>query len=109
MTRNRRLVFGPIQRYAWRVKQDKRHLGAIVGLGAAVVGYFAFIRPRHLRWGTASGEADEYLPGDELLSDAVSSATHAITIDAPPEDVWPWLAQIGQDKGGFYSYTMLEN
>lgn len=48
------------------------------------------------------------LPGDELI-DATVSATLAITIVAPPERVWPWVVQLGQDRGGFYSYATIEN
>ncbi|MFN2291531.1 MAG: hypothetical protein ACK2UC_10110 [Anaerolineae bacterium] len=49
------------------------------------------------------------MPGDELLSDPALTWTHGIAIQAPPEQVWPWIAQIGDDRGGFYSYTFIEN
>ena len=49
------------------------------------------------------------LPGDELLPDADLTATRAITVDAAAADVWPWIAQLGQGRGGFYSYDFLEN
>lgn len=49
------------------------------------------------------------LPGDELVEDPGIQTTRALTIDAAVRDVWPWLAQIGQDRGGFYSYEWLEN
>jgi hypothetical protein len=88
---------------------NKRLLAAGAGLVAATVGYLLFVRPRHLRWGASWRETQEYLPGDELIPDADSCATHAVTINADLEDVWPWIIQIGQDKGGFYSYTVLEN
>jgi len=48
------------------------------------------------------------LPGDELVEPGAPRTTRAVTIDAPPEAVWPWLAQIGEDRGGFYSYDWLE-
>jgi hypothetical protein len=51
----------------------------------------------------------EELPGDDLLPNARSQATRAITIEARPSDVWPWLVQIGADRGGFYTYDALEN
>jgi hypothetical protein len=51
----------------------------------------------------------ESLPGDELVEHPNVEATHAITINAPVEEVWPWLVQLGQDKGGFYSHSRLEN
>ena len=49
------------------------------------------------------------LPGDEHLSDPADQVTRAITIDAPREAVWPWLVQMGADRGGFYTYDVLEN
>jgi hypothetical protein len=56
-----------------------------------------------------SAEARATLPGDDLFPVYTGEATHAITIQASPERVWPWLMQIGQDRSGFYSYTVLEN
>lgn len=77
--------------------------------GAGVVAYAHLVRPWHLRWGATCEEAMATLPGDEFAPDPEIDATHAITIDAPPEDVWPWIAQLGQNKAGFYSYRWLEN
>src|SRR4051812_23088582 len=83
-------------------------IAAAAGVAAAAV-YALLVRPWHLRWGATDEEAGEPLPGDDLRSDANVVATHAITIDAPAADVWPWLVQIGRGRGGFYSYTWLEN
>lgn len=71
--------------------------------------YWLLARPWHLFWGATDEELMEPLPGEDLLPEAGEGCLHGITIKAPVEDVWPWLAQIGQDKGGFYSYTWLEN
>jgi len=81
---------------------------ALFGTAATAL-YAVVIRPWHLRWGAES--EDEYgdLPGDELLPEEGTKIIHAVTIDAPVEEVWPWLAQLGQDRGGFYSYEWLEN
>ena len=49
------------------------------------------------------------LPGDDLVPDAKLTATHAISINASPAQIWPWLVQIGQGRGGFYSYDWIEN
>jgi hypothetical protein len=65
------------------------------------------LRPWHLTWGATSAELDMSLPGDGLAPRV--AAMHAVTIDAPVSAVWPWLVQIGQDRGGFYSYTWIEN
>jgi len=60
------------------------------------------------RWGATSQEITTKLPGDELLEPGLTCTTRAISIDAPVEHVWPWLAQLGEDRGGFYSYSLLE-
>jgi hypothetical protein len=79
-------------------------------LGAAFPwAYFLAIRPWHRRWGATAEEVDMPLPGDELVPEPGYHHTRAVTVGAPAEDVWPWLAQIGQDRGGFYSYAWLEN
>jgi hypothetical protein len=61
------------------------------------------------RWGATDAEAYRPLPGDDLVPRADWQYTHAITIDAPRAAVWPWLLQLGQGRGGFYSYEGLEN
>ena len=76
---------------------------------AALAAYWLAIRPWHLRWGASNCEIVQRLPGDEVEPDPAIEATRSVTIDAPVEEVWPWLAQIGQDRGGFYSYEWLEN
>lgn len=62
-----------------------------------------------MRWGATEEEVAAGLPGDELLAQTHLTATRAITIRAAVEDVWPWLAQMGQGRGGLYSYDWLEN
>ncbi|MGR0219787.1 SRPBCC family protein [Agromyces sp. ZXT2-6] len=62
-----------------------------------------------LRWGTRGDEATRSLPGDDILPIADLQATRAISIDAPRAEVWPWIAQIGQNRAGFYSYDWMEN
>jgi hypothetical protein len=74
--------------------------------GAATLG---LARGRYLRWGATDEEIARELPGDEFLSVANVTATRAITVARPADDVWPWLAQLGQGRGGFYSYDFLEN
>ena len=88
-------------------------LGIGIGIGAAVAGtaYAAYrfgIQPWHRHWGATPEEQNRVLPGDDLVQNARYRTTRAITIDAPVEDVWPWLVQLGQNRGGFYSYSGLE-
>jgi hypothetical protein len=75
---------------------------------AAYAGALIALRPWHTRWGATDNEVREHLPGDELAPNG-AVCNHAITIHAPVSEVWNWLVQIGQDRGGFYSYTWLEN
>lgn len=67
------------------------------------------LRGHRRTWGATEEEVRQSWPGDELLPDPAWSVTHAVTIDAAPQDVWPWLAQLGQGRGGFYSFERLEN
>ena len=83
-------------------------VAATAGAGA-LAAYVLMVRPWHLRWGATDEEVSAPLPGDELVARPNVEATHTITIEAPIAEVWPWLVQIGQDRGGFYSYSWLEN
>lgn len=87
----------------------RRWPAAVVAAGTAAAGYRHLVVPWQSRWGATDEEAAGPLPGDELVAEPAAQATRAITIDAPPEDVWPWVAQLGADRGGFYSYDRLEN
>src|SRR3989442_7189202 len=85
---------------------------ALVLLGvsiAIIVAFFIAVRPWYLRWGATDDEMRRPLPGDEIIASAVAQQTRAITIDAPVAHIWPWMAQLGQDRGGFYSFDLLEN
>ena len=66
-------------------------------------------RCRYNRWGATDSEVDAAMPGDELVPHPRLGYTRAITIDAPPEHVWPWLVQVGQGRGGLYSHDGLES
>ncbi|HSR32764.1 MAG TPA: hypothetical protein VLY63_19555 [Anaerolineae bacterium] len=70
---------------------------------------FVLLRQWTPTWGATEAEVARTLPGDELIQRTPSDSTRGATIDAPPEAVWPWIAQIGDDRGGFYSYTFIEN
>ncbi len=86
-------------------------LGVLVVLVALVVLaalYWLVIKPWHLRWGATDAEVSMVMPGDELISGA-EPATRAISIQAPPEAVWPWLVQLGFGKAGWYSYDWIDN
>lgn len=84
-----------------------RILILLIGLGGPL--YWLVIRRWMGTWGATDAEISKPLPGDDLVPNAHSVVTHAITINAPPSAVWPWLLQLGQERGGFYSYQRLEN
>jgi hypothetical protein len=71
--------------------------------------FFVAYRPWALNWGATAEEIDRAMPGDELVADPTFSATRAVTISGRPEDIWPWLAQVGYSRAGFYSYDRLDN
>jgi len=77
------------------------------GLGA--LAYPLFFRHWCLTWGARPEEVSGKLPGDELLTDADIVSTRAISIDAPPGAIWPWLVQMGSGRGGVYTYDWIEN
>jgi hypothetical protein len=60
------------------------------------------------RWGTTDEQLTRVMVGDAIIANPTHSATHAITIDASPEDIWPWLVQMGARRGGLYSYDWLD-
>jgi hypothetical protein len=74
-----------------------------------VAAYASLARPRHLRWGASGPECAAQLAGDDLIAYPDLTATRAITVRATAGEVWPWIAQLGQGRGGFYSYDALEN
>ena len=85
----------------------------IISLGGAfrMAGHMLlpFLHAGRQRWGATDEELARAWPGDELVPAPRGGFTHAISIQAPAAEVYRWAAQIGQDKGGFYSYEFLEN
>ncbi len=83
---------------------------SLLSIFAAALGAYAFfVRPWHMRWGATDEEQKQYFTGDDLTPNARMQTTHAVTINAPAEEVWSWLVQMGQGRGGFYSYDWIEN
>ncbi len=84
----------------------------LIGFGlmaVLLIASFAILTPAIHRWGASDAELAQAMPGDELIVNPVVDWTHGVTIDAPPDEVWGWIAQIGDSRGGFYSYTFIEN
>ncbi|MHC3002698.1 SRPBCC family protein [Gordonia sp. GN26] len=84
--------------------------GLLASTACSAAAYCAWVRPWVMTWGATDEEVAAALPGDEFLPDAEGVATRAITIDAPPDAIYPWLAQMGPSpRGGAYTYDWIEN
>jgi hypothetical protein len=67
------------------------------------------VRRWHMRWGATDAERSGPMPGDDVVRRAQFNATRSVSIDASPEQVWPWIAQLGYRRGGFYTYDQVDN
>ena len=83
-------------------------LGLVVIAVVAMITY-VLASPLISTWGATQEEAARSLPGDGLVPEPAAQSTMALTIDAPPEEVWGWLVQMGVDRAGFYTYLFVEN
>jgi hypothetical protein len=84
-------------------------IGSSVLVGAGLAAYLRFIRPSVLNWGATREEAARAMPGDEIVPGATLQTTRAISIDARPEHIWPWLVQMGpRPRAGAYTYDWIE-
>jgi hypothetical protein len=83
--------------------------GAGLFMVVGLVTYLLIIRPWHLSWGATDEEVSRTMPGDEMVVNPSFNGTRAVTIEASPEEVWPWLLQMGYLRAGFYSYDSLDN
>lgn len=84
----------------------------LAGLGLVVImltAYLMLARPYQMHWGAAQEEIARSMPGDELDTRPTFLATRAITIKGTPQEIWPWLVQMGYDRAGYYGYDILEN
>jgi hypothetical protein len=90
-------------------RRSRSRLRALVAASAVPVLYARWVRPRLLSWGATRDETSQAYPGDDLVADPDGGATMATTLPGPPEEVWPWLAQMGGGRGGWYSWDWLDN
>ncbi|MGW2717727.1 hypothetical protein [Streptomyces sp. NPDC001492] len=89
-------------------RRPRAGLLPFMAASAALALYALRFRPRLLTWGATQAETVRAYPGDELFPDADGTSTMATTLPAPPEKVWPWLVQMGVDRGGWYSWDLLD-
>jgi len=86
-----------------------RLLAALAVAAFFLIIYWIVVRPSQLQWGATRQEVRRAMPGDDLVTDPTFCATRAITIRATPEEIWPWLVQMGYNRAGFYGYDLIEN
>lgn len=86
----------------------RKLLSIFAGVFGLIISIYPLIRRIYNTWGTVDNEAQWMLPGDELVPHPRVSATRAIIINAPHEQIFPWLMQMGKARGGLYSYEKLE-
>lgn len=103
------MTINPFRRPTQQRRTPSRLATGLAAAGTAVALYRWALRPWQRTWGATRTEARRPLPGDALAPRADYETTRAITIDAPAHAIWPWLVQLGQGRGGFYSYDWLEN
>lgn len=80
-----------------------------LALLVALTAFLGVYRPLHLRWGATDAEVARVMPGDDIEPRPVFNATRAVTINASPEQIWPWIVQIGYGKAGWYGLDLLDN
>jgi hypothetical protein len=90
------------------VNERVRAVGGACLVAGTVLGA-PLLRRWYRHWGATPAERSAPMPGDDLLPEPKLQSTRAVTICAPCEQVWPWLAQVGQGRGGLYSYDVLED
>lgn len=90
-------------------KVTKKILAVLALFGLVLAAYWWMARPYQLNWGASNAEVGRSMFGDELDPTPTFLATRAITINATPEEIWPWLIQMGYERAGFYGYDMIEN
>lgn len=93
-----------------KIKRPTPKWWGLAAMGTfSLLGYETLVRPRLRMWGATSAEAAAPMMGDKFIAHPALDTTHAITIQAPVEQVWPWIVQMGYKRAGFYTYRWLEN
>jgi hypothetical protein len=88
--------------------QRRQRLPKVVAALMVAGAYWFPVRRWFSRWGTTPEELARFMPGDALIPNPTEMSMQAVTVNALPEDIWPWLVQIGYQRGGLYSYDWLD-
>lgn len=110
--RSKRLAGEMVRSATRRGRRGRATIAALAGAAGLMAGGYALyqvrFRPWQERWGAIDDEVLGTMTGDDIIPYPVMNATRAITINAPPEAIWPWLVQIGYQRAGFYSADRIE-
>jgi len=90
-------------------KLFQRILATLTIIALIMTAYMLLVRPYQLSWGATDQELKQSMPGDQLSIDPEFFATRAITVSGKPDEIWPWLLQMGYGRAGYYGYDVLEN
>ena len=84
-------------------------IGIVIAAAVIAMAFIGLYRPWHLKWGATREELARSMTGDDIVQRPAFNATRVVSIDARPEDIWPWIAQIGFGRAGWYSYDLFDN
>jgi hypothetical protein len=84
-------------------------IGIVAAVVVVAVAFFGWYRPWHLKWGATPEDLARRMAGDEIVQRPIFNATRVVMIEARPEDIWPWIVQIGFSRAGWYSYDLFDN
>ena len=88
-------------------ERQRERLAKLLGVVALTAAYWFPVKRWYSWWVTTAEERGRAMPGDRLIAKPTDATMTAITVNAPPEHIWPWLVQIGYQRGGLYSYDWL--
>jgi hypothetical protein len=81
----------------------------IIALSVLIILYFAWLREWQMNWGATEEDINRYMSGDELIQSPEFNSTRAVKIKASPEQMWPWIVQMGYKRAGLYGFDNLDN
>ena len=90
------------------MKKFLKLIGVLVGFACLAVIVVIALMPQMDRWGATNDEIAASYPGDELVPSPRITYTRAVTVNAAPEEIYPWIVQLGAERGGMYSYSWFE-
>jgi hypothetical protein len=84
-------------------------IGIVTAAAVIAMAFIGLYRPWHLKWGATRDELARSMAGDDIVQRPAFNATRVVTVDARPEDIWPWIVQIGFGRAGWYSIDLFDN